>query len=84
MPACAAFAFAGIHTIPPETAVVPPTNADFSMSTTRRPSAAATHAAVIPPAPAPRTTTSYSLEIVIGYLVMGLGLGDTGSVVAPK
>ena len=59
MPDAAIAVLAGIHTMPPEIEVVPPTWVDFSTSSTRNPSAAATQAAVMPPAPAPRTTTSY-------------------------
>ena len=62
MPACFIPALTGIQTIPPDHAVVPPTNSVFSIRRTRRPSAAATAAAVIPPAPAPMTTTSYASE----------------------
>ena len=44
--------------MPPDHAVVPPTNSVFSTKRTFMPSAAATAAAVIPPAPAPMTTAS--------------------------
>ncbi len=39
---------AGIQTMPSHQAVVPPTNAVFSITSTRKPSAAATAAAVMP------------------------------------
>ena len=53
---------AGIHTMPPETAVVPPTVAAFSYTATDAPSAAAARAAVRPAPPLPSTTTSTSLS----------------------
>jgi hypothetical protein len=57
-PASFILALAGIQTMPSDHAVVPPTKAVFSITSTRRPSAAATAAAVMPPAPAPTTMTS--------------------------
>src|SRR5262245_9658356 len=50
--------FAGIHTMPPEIAVVPPIHREASTSRTRSPPAAATQAAVSPAAPLPTTSTS--------------------------
>src|SRR5918994_6103237 len=50
----------GIHTMPPDHAVVPPTSADFSNTPTLSPCPAAVTAAVSPAAPVPSTTTSYS------------------------
>ncbi len=50
----------GIQTPPPERAVEPPKCAAFSMTTARRPCRAAVRAAVMPAAPLPTTTTSYS------------------------
>src|SRR6266702_1690776 len=47
-PASLILEFAGIQTMPPDQAVVPPTQAVFSITSTRKPSAAATAAAVIP------------------------------------
>ena len=52
--------WAGIHTIPPDTAVVPPTVADFSYTSTEAPWTAAVSAAVSPAPPLPSTTTSTS------------------------
>src|SRR5262245_43924614 len=52
--------FTGIHTMPPDIAVVPPMSEDFSRRSTRRSCEAATAAVVMPPAPAPSTITSYS------------------------
>src|SRR5688572_30397616 len=49
--------------MPPEIAVVPPTSGVFSITTLLSPRVAATAAAVMPPAPAPITTTSYSLAV---------------------
>src|SRR6266481_9824900 len=66
MPACFILALTGIQTIPPDHAVVPPINSVFSITRTLRPSAAATAAAVMPPAPAPITTTSYASEAGMG------------------
>src|SRR5688500_13554872 len=51
----------GIQTIPPDHAVVPPRWSAFSNTPTRAPPSAAVTAAVSPPAPEPRTTTSYSV-----------------------
>src|SRR5512143_4264519 len=48
--------------MPPEIAVVPPTSDACSTSSTRCRSAAATHAAVMPAAPAPTTMTSKSVD----------------------
>ena len=50
----------GIHTWPPDQAVVPPTRSAFSNTPTVAPDSAATTAAVRPAAPVPMTTTSNS------------------------
>ena len=48
----------GIHTCPPDHAVVPPTWSAFSKTATEAPPSWATIAAVNPAAPVPSTTTS--------------------------
>src|SRR5262245_50664764 len=48
----------GIHTCPPDHAVVPPTRSAFSNSATLAPPSHALMAAANPAAPVPRTTTS--------------------------
>jgi hypothetical protein len=52
----------GIHSTPPETAVVPPIFEDFSMIATLAPASCAAIAAVIPAPPVPITSTSTSRE----------------------
>jgi hypothetical protein len=54
----AAIGLAGIQTIAPDIAVVPPKPSPFSNSATEAPSTAAVSAAVHPAAPDPSTTTS--------------------------
>jgi len=63
-PSLAASALAGIHTNPPDVAEVPPQWAAFSQTTTLCPAAAATSAAVMPPAPEPMTSTSVPTAVV--------------------
>src|ERR1700736_1816189 len=58
MPSSALCGFTGIHTMPPDQALVPPTVSAFSNSPTLAPSAAARTAADRAAAPVPRTTTS--------------------------
>src|SRR6476646_12144321 len=48
----------GIHTMPPDSAVVPPTTSPFSNSPTVAPAPRAASAATSPAAPVPSTTTS--------------------------
>src|SRR5580704_19334778 len=50
--------FTGIHTMPPDQALVPPTASAFSNSPTLAPAAAARTAAASAAAPVPRTMTS--------------------------
>ena len=50
--------FIGIHTMPPDQALVPPTASAFSNSPTLAPAAEARIAAVSAAAPVPRTMTS--------------------------
>ncbi len=50
----------GIHSQPPERAVVPPKRGAFSATITSRPCLAAVTAADSPPAPEPTTRTSHS------------------------
>src|SRR5271166_4928015 len=52
--------WAGIHTMPPDTAVVPPTVGAFSYTSTDAPATTAVSAAVSAAAPLPSTTTSAS------------------------
>src|SRR6476619_807258 len=59
-PAAALCRLPGIHTVPAEVAVAPPTLSDFSQMTPLRPSSAPTSAAVIPATPAPITSRSVS------------------------
>src|SRR6516165_7294123 len=58
IPSSAMCGFIGIHTIPPDQALVPPTVSAFSNRPTLAPSAAARTAAVRAAAPVPKTMTS--------------------------
>src|SRR4051812_27046702 len=60
MPAGFMWWLLGIHNTPPETAVVPPTLADFSMRMTLAPACCAASAATRPAPPEPTTSTSVS------------------------
>ena len=60
MPQALASEVPGIHSQPPDRAVVPPNLGSFSMTKTFSPCAAAVTAALIPDAPDPITRTSHS------------------------
>src|SRR6476620_10949466 len=80
MPQAFAIEVPGIHSQPPDRAVVPPNLGSFSIIKTFSPCAAAVTAALMPDAPEPitRTSQSYaSLAVILDILLL------TGALAAP-
>src|ERR1700712_4077466 len=69
---------AGIQTMPPDTAVVPPTASAFSYTATDAPPTAAVRAAVKPAPPEPSTTTStsWSQSVLTGFTFLYVSAED--------
>src|SRR5271154_471069 len=74
MPQARASEVPGIHSQPPERAVVPPKLGSFSTIRTLRPEWAAVIAADMPEAPEPTTTASYSKESSDPFAGLATGL----------